>query len=118
MQTPEIDWHDIMACWKPHGQCPTKITLCINNQIAMGRYQAKLRWSVKAQECEPTTVQTRWVHRIIDLPVAEPPSSRTASPSKTRARSPGVHDPDALALDTSFQLPKRSRTSGKVRGTF
>src|SRR6267154_1218331 len=72
----------------------------------------------KADLFEVTTTQTRRGKRITQVPVKEshssPPPSRSASPSKKRAWSPGMLEPNDDNSQTD-QRPKRSRTSGKVR---
>jgi hypothetical protein len=66
---------------------------------------------------EVTTTQTRRGTKIIQVPVKDAEQlatpSRSASPSKKRAWSPGIleSNDDGPPLD---QVPKRSRTSGKV----
>ena len=68
---------------------------------------------------EVTTVQTRRGQRIIHAPVKDsqplPSPSRSVSPSKKRARSPGVLESDNYNHSATDQIPKRSRTIGKVR---
>lgn len=84
----------------------------------MGKYQAKSLSANKARQFEPRVVQTRRGPQLQDRAVASPqsPSSRNSSPSKKRQFSPGILDPDHDndGHDQSFQLPKRSRKSGKV----
>jgi hypothetical protein len=68
---------------------------------------------------EAVTTQTRRGKKITHVAVSDsqpsPAPSRTASPSKKRALSPGVPDFNNDYEDFSTdQLPKRSRTSGKV----
>ena len=68
---------------------------------------------------EVTTIQTRRGKRVAHVPVKDsqplPSPSHSASPSKKRAWSPGVlpaYEDDNLA---THQIPKRSKTIGKVR---
>ncbi len=67
---------------------------------------------------EVAVTQTRRGKRITHVPVKDPISlpspSRTASPSKKRAWSPGAHEPDVAYDSVADPTPKRSRTSGKV----
>jgi hypothetical protein len=69
---------------------------------------------------EVTTTQTRRGRRITQVPVddSQPLSSpsRTGSPSKKRAWSPGGLEHDDYDGSTADQMPKRSRTAGKVCG--
>ena len=71
---------------------------------------------------EVTTIQTRRGRRITQIPIkdTEPTSSptRSASPSKKRPLSPGVREHDDYNNSTTDQIPKRSRTVGKVRRKF
>ena len=68
---------------------------------------------------EVTTIQTRRGRQIKQIPIkdAEPTSSptRSASPSKKWPLSPGVHEHDDYNKSTMDQIPKHSRTAGKVR---
>lgn len=67
---------------------------------------------------EVTTVQTRRGKRIAHVPVKDseplPSPSRSVSPSKKRARSPGILESDDYNNSAVDQIPKRSRTIGKV----
>jgi len=71
---------------------------------------------------EVTTTQTRRGRRVTQVPVddLQPLSSpsRTGSPSKKRARSPGVLEQDDYDNSATDQMPKRSRTAGKVCGHY
>ena len=69
---------------------------------------------------EVTTTQTRRGKKITHVPVKDsqpsPAPSRNASPSKKRALSPeGLEFNDDYDDGPTNQVPKRSRTSGKVR---
>jgi len=68
---------------------------------------------------EIATTQTRRGKRVTHVPVKDPtplPSpSRSSSPTKKRAWSPGVHEPDNDHGSFTDPTPKRSRTAGKVR---
>ena len=72
----------------------------------------------KPDTFEVTTTQTRRGRRITQVPVNDPPPlsspSRTGSPSKKRAWSPGVLEYDDYDNSATDQMPKRSRTAGKV----
>jgi hypothetical protein len=67
---------------------------------------------------EVTTTQTRRGKRVAHIPVKDlqpsPAPSRSTSPSKKRAWSPGVPELDNDNSETD-KIPKRSRTVGKVR---
>jgi hypothetical protein len=71
----------------------------------------------KSDIFEVTITQTRRGKKITQVPVkdSEQPAapSRNASPSKKRAWSPGILDPNDDGPPTD-QIPKRSRTGGKV----
>jgi hypothetical protein len=73
--------------------------------------------STKTRIFEATTVHTRRGDAVVNVPVGNSPirhsTSGSATPSKKRAWSPGVLQPDDDL--PSLQLPKRSRTTGKVR---
>ena len=68
---------------------------------------------------EVMTTQTRWGKRITCVPVKDsqpsPAPSRSASPLKKWARSPGV--PELNDNSNMDQVPKHSRTVGKVHIT-
>ena len=72
----------------------------------------------KADIFEVTTTQTRRGRRIIQIPVQdyEPISSptRSASPLKKQTWSPGAFEHDDYDNSATDQMPKRSRTFGKV----
>ena len=67
---------------------------------------------------EVATVQTRRGKWIAHVPVKDsqplPSPSRSVSPSKKRAWSPGVLQSDDYNHSATDQMPKRSRTIGKV----
>jgi hypothetical protein len=68
---------------------------------------------------ETTTTQTHQGKKITHVLVKDlqpsPAPSRNASPSKKRALSPGEPDFDNNYDDSNtYQVPKRSRMSGKV----
>jgi hypothetical protein len=71
---------------------------------------------------EIVTTQTRRGKRVAHVPVKDstPLSSpsRSVSPTKKRAWSPGVHQPDNDNDVVADPISKRSRTAGKVRTTF
>ena len=73
----------------------------------------------KSDIFETATTQTRRGRMITHVPVKDsqpsPAASRNASPSKKRALSPGGLDLNDDDDDSrTYQVPKRSRTSGKV----
>ncbi len=72
----------------------------------------------KANIFEVTTIHTQRGTRITQVPVKDsPPSpspSRSISPSKKRLWSPGVVQNDDYETSLADQLPKRSRSTGKV----
>jgi hypothetical protein len=72
--------------------------------------------ATKTQLFEGTSIQTRRGQKFVNVPVHTPPTprstSRSISPSKKRAWSPGSLQPGED--NPTFQLPKRSRRSGKV----
>jgi hypothetical protein len=73
--------------------------------------------ATKTRVFEATTRHTRRGPQIVHVPVPSTPQlpSRNSSPSKKRTWSPGdLQDQDDHGLP-SFQEPKRSRRTGKVR---
>ena len=76
------------------------------------------RLKFKPDYVEIKAIQTRRGKRYIHTPVKDPkpiPSpSRSASPSKKRAWSPGGLEHDNYDYPAADQMPKRSRTAGKV----
>ena len=81
----------------------------------------KLRKSVvgtKTRVFESSIVHTRRGPRLRNIPISTPTSpqgpSRSSSPTKKRARTPDIYQPNKESTD-SLPLPnKRSRQSGKV----
>ena|ERR1700733_1472924 len=71
---------------------------------------------------EIATTQTRRGKRVTHVPVKDstplPSPSRSGSPTKKRAWSPGVHEPDNDYDSPTDPISKRSRTSGKVHMTL
>jgi hypothetical protein len=93
---------------------------CISNRLElMGKFR-KPGPAAKTRIFEATTRHTRRGPKIVNVPVESPqtPTSRNSSPSKKRAWSPGGLQDDGDDELPSFQEPKRSRRTGKVRVCF
>ncbi|KIM71637.1 hypothetical protein PILCRDRAFT_16878 [Piloderma croceum F 1598] len=71
---------------------------------------------------EIATTQTRRGKRVTHVPVKDstplPSPSRSVSPTKKCAWSPGVHEPDNDYEFVTDPISKRSRTAGKTQNEF